>query len=388
MRDVLSGYIERKEMPGLVSLISHKDDVQVEVLGTRAMDSTAPMTRDTIFRIASITKPVTAVAAMILVEECKIRLDDSVEPWLPELANRRVLRSISSEIDDTVPATRAITLRDLLTSTMGFGSVMTLPNTYMIQKYIREYEIGGDGPPRPAKAPATDEWMRRLGLLPLMAQPGERWMYNVSVDVLGVLIERIAGQRLEKFMQERIFDPLGMRDTAFNVPPEKLDRFLPAYYMNYETNTLEVYDGVENSDWVPPPPFESGAGGLVSTINDYFAFCRMMLNEGRLNDEEILSRASVDLIASDQLTPKQRAGAELFFGDFSSWGFCVAVDIRRREVYHTPGRFGWTGGLGTTAYIDPAEDMIGILFTQRMMDSPDPPRYMSDFWTTAYTAMD
>ena len=114
----------------------------------------------------------------------------------------------------------------------------------------------------------------------------------------------------------------------------------------------------------------------------------MMLNEGRLNDEEILSRASVDLIASDQLTPKQRAGAELFFGDFSSWGFCVAVDIRRREVYHTPGRFGWTGGLGTTAYIDPAEDMIGILFTQRMMDSPDPPRYMSDFWTTAYTAMD
>src|SRR5690349_11941646 len=122
MRDVLSGYIERREMPGLVSLISHKDDVQVEVLGTRAMDSTAPMTRDTIFRIASITKPVTAVAAMILVEECKIRLDDSVEPWLPELANRRVLRSISSEIDDTVPATRAITLRDLLTSTMGFGS--------------------------------------------------------------------------------------------------------------------------------------------------------------------------------------------------------------------------------------------------------------------------
>ena len=388
MRDVLSGYIERKEMPGLVSLISHKGDVQVEVLGTRAMDSTAPMTRDTIFRIASITKPVTAVAAMILVEECKIRLDDSVEPWLPELAKRRVLRSISSEIDDTVPAARAITLRDLLTSTMGFGSVMAMPNTYMIQKYIREYQIGGDGPPRPAKAPATDEWMRRLGLLPLMAQPGERWMYNVSVDVLGVLVERVAGQRFGKFMQERIFDPLGMRDTAFNVPPEKLDRFLPAYYMNYKTNTLEVYDGVENSDWVSPPPFESGAGGLVSTINDYFAFCRMMLNEGRLNGEEILSRASVDLIASDQVTPKQRAGAELFFGDFSSWGFCVAVDIRRREVYHNPGRFGWTGGLGTTAYIDPAEDMIGILFTQRMMDSPDPPRYMSDFWTAAYTAMD
>lgn len=388
MRDVMSGYIERKEMPGLVSLISHKDDVQVDVLGTKALDSTAPMTRDTIFRIASITKPVTGVAAMILVEECKIRLDESVEPWLPELANRRVLRSISSEIDDTVSAARAITLRDLLTSTMGFGSVMARPGTYPIQTYIRQYKIGGDGPPRPAQAPSTDEWMRRLGSLPLMAQPGERWMYNVSVDVLGVLIERVAGNSFGQFMRERIFDPLGMRDTAFNVPAEKLDRFLPAYCMNYQTNTLEVYDGVEDSDWVPAPPFESGAGGLVSTINDYFAFCRMMLNEGSLNGEQILSPASVGLIASDQLTAKQRAGAELFFGDFSSWGFCVAVDTRRREVYHTPGRFGWTGGLGTTAYMDPAADMIGILFTQRMMDSPDPPRFMSDFWTLAYTAMD
>src|SRR5262249_15229775 len=158
------------------SLVSHDEDVHVDVLGTRGFDSSAPMTRDTIFRIASISKPVTAVAAMILVEECKIRLDESIEPWLPELANRRVLRSISSELDDTVPADRAITVRDLLTSVMGFGSVMAMPNTYQIQKYIREYKIGGDGPPRPAKAPATDEWMRRLGSLPLLAQPGERWM--------------------------------------------------------------------------------------------------------------------------------------------------------------------------------------------------------------------
>lgn len=387
MRDVMSGYIERKEMPGLVALINHGDDVEVQVLGTKALDNPAPMTRNTIFRIASISKPVTGVAAMILVEDCKIRLDQSVEAWLPELANRRVLRSISSELDDTVPAARAITVRDLLTSVMGFGSVMAMPNTYLIQKYIREYKIGGDGPPRPAQAPSTNEWMGRLGSLPLLAQPGERWMYNVSVDVLGVLIERVAGKSFGEFMRERIFDPLGMRDTGFNVPLEKADRFLPAYYMNYETNTLEVYDGVEDSDWVPPPPFESGAGGLVSTIDDYFAFSRMMLNRGRINGEQILSRASVDLIASDQLTPKQRAGAELFFGDFSSWGFCVAVDTRRREVYQTPGRFGWTGGLGTTAYMDPAEDMIGILFTQRMMDSPDPPKYMSDFWTVAYTAM-
>src|SRR5262249_34370245 len=152
--------------------------------------------------------------------------------------------SISSDLDDTVPATRAITVRDLLTSVMGFGSVMASPNLYPIQRYIRDYKIGGDGPPRPARTPATDEWLRRLGSLPLMAQPGERWMYNVSVDVLGVLIERVAGMSLGEFMRERIFDPLGMRDTGFNVPPEKTDRFLPAYYMNYQTNMLDVYDGV------------------------------------------------------------------------------------------------------------------------------------------------
>src|SRR5882757_1276365 len=163
MHQAMSGFVERKEMPGLVALVSRGDDVHVEAVGTLAFDRPAPMRRDTIFRIASITKPITAVAAMILVEECKIRLDDSIEPWLPELANRRVLKSISSELDDTVPAQRAITLRDLLTYRMGFGSVMAMPDTYPIQKLIREYRIGGDGPPRPAQTLGTDEWLQKLG---------------------------------------------------------------------------------------------------------------------------------------------------------------------------------------------------------------------------------
>ena len=176
MHHVLSGHVQRKAMPGLVALVNHYDDVHVEVLGTQSFANPAPMKHDTIFRIASITKPITAVAAMILVEECKLQLDESIEPWLPELANRRVLKSISSPIDDTVPAQRAITVRDLLTYRMGFGSVMAMPDTYPIQKLIREYRIGGDGPPRPSQAPNTDEWLKRLGSLPLMAQPGERWM--------------------------------------------------------------------------------------------------------------------------------------------------------------------------------------------------------------------
>jgi len=216
------------------------------------------MKRDTIFRIASITKPITAVAAMILVEECKLRLDESIEPWLPELANRRVLKSISSQLDDTVPALRAITLRDVLTYRMGFGSVMAMPDTYPIQKSIREYRIGGDGPMLPTLAPATEEWLQKLGSLPWMAQPGERWMYQVSGDVLGVLVARVSGQSLGTFMRQRIFDPLGMKDTAFHVPSEKIARLPGFYFFNHQTNTLDVFDDAANSAWLSEPPFESG----------------------------------------------------------------------------------------------------------------------------------
>jgi CubicO group peptidase (beta-lactamase class C family) len=388
MREILSGHIERKEMPGLVYIVSRQDDVHLEALGSLVFDQPAPMKRDTIFRIASLSKVVTAVAAMILVEECKIRLDDSIEPWLPELGNRRVLKSISSQLDDTVPALRAITLRDLLTYRMGFGSVMAMPGTYPIQKFIREYRIGGDGPMLPSEACGMDEWLQQLGSLPLMAQPGERWMYHVSGDVLGALIARVSGGSFGTFLRERIFDPLGMNDTAFYVPPEKLHRLPAFYFFNRQTNRLDYFDDVTQSAWSSEPLSESGGGGLVSTIDDYFAFSRMLLNKGRHGREQILSRASVELMTSDQLTPEQRAGADIFFGAFSSWGLGMAVDIQRREIYHNPGRFGWTGGYGTTAYTDPANGMIGILFTQRMMDSPEPPKVFTDFWTLAYSAME
>jgi CubicO group peptidase (beta-lactamase class C family) len=225
--------------------------------------------------------------------------------------------------------------------------------------------------------------MGRLGSLPLMAQPGEKWMYHTGADVLGVLISRVAGKSLGAFFAERIFEPLGMTDTGFFVPAEKLGRFTPCYFFDRQKGRLEAFDGVENSAWGAPPPFEMGGGGLVGTVDDYFAFCRMMLNGGG----EILSRASVELMTSDQLTAEQRVGSEMFFGDFSSWGLGMAVDIARREIFHTPGRFGWTGGLGTTVYTDPAEGVIGILFTLRAMDSPVPPKVFSDFWTLAYAAV-
>jgi len=235
MHQVLSGHIERKQMPGLVALVSHGDDVRLETLGTLAFDNSAPMQRDTIFRIASITKVITAAAAMILLEECKFRLDDPIDPWLPELANRRVLKSISSEVDDTVPASRAITVRDLLTYCMGFGSIMAMPGTYPIQKLIRDYRLGGDGPMLPSQAPPLEQWLHKLGSLPLLAQPGERWMYHTSGDVLGALIARASGQSFGTFLRERIFDPLGMKDTAFYVPPEKISR-LPGFYSLQSSN--------------------------------------------------------------------------------------------------------------------------------------------------------
>jgi CubicO group peptidase (beta-lactamase class C family) len=387
LHHVLSGYIHRGDIPGIVALVSCRGDVHVETLGTMSMGHPTPMKRDTIFRIASISKPITAVAAMILIEECKLRLDDSIEPWLPELANRRVLRSIASEPDDTIPANRAITVRDLLTYRMGFGSVMAMPDTYPIQKLIRELQIGGDGAPLPAKLPPAEEWLRRLGSLPWMAQPGERWLYHVSADVLGMLIARVSGQSLSSFLRERIFDPLGMKDTAFHVPTDKIDRLPPSYRFNHHTQTLEIFDDVANSAWRPEPPFESAGGGLVSTVDDCFAFASMMLNKGSYGRERVLSRAAVELMTSDQLTPQHREGAEIFFGSNRSWGFGMAVDTKRDELFRTPGRFGWDGGLGTSAYIDPVEGVIGILFTQRMMDSPQPPPVFSDFWNLVYGAV-
>ena len=172
------------------------------------------------------------------------------------------------------------------------------------------------------------------------------------------------------------------------MPSGKIERLTPSYFFNRQTNPLDLFDDVVNTAWQPEPPFESGGGGLVSTIDDYFAFSRMMLNKGRHGRGQILSRASVELMTSDQLTPEQRAGCEVFFGTHSSWGFGMAVDIQRNEIFHTPGRFGWTGGHGTSAYTDPAEGMIGIIFTPRMMDSPEPPKVFTDFWTLAYGAME
>jgi CubicO group peptidase (beta-lactamase class C family) len=221
-----------------------------------------------------------------------------------------------------------------------------------------------------------------------MAQPGERWMYHVSADVLGVLIARVSGQSLGTFMRERVFNPLGNERHCIPRVFRKNRALACVLVLRSSDEHAGFEHDVANSAWRPEPPFESGGGGLVSTIDDYFAFSRMMLNNGRHGREQVLSRAAVELMTSDQLTPEQRAGSEIFFGAYRSWGFGMAVEIQRNEIFRTPGRFGWDGGLGTSANTDPAEGMIGIVFTQRMMDSPEPPKVFTDFWTMAYGAME
>jgi CubicO group peptidase (beta-lactamase class C family) len=388
MHDVMAGHVERGGAPGLVALVSRRGETYVEVIGVKAVGGSDPIQRDTIFRISSMTKPITAAATMLLVEECKLRLDEPVDRLLPELANRRVLARLDGPLDDTVPAKRPITVRDLLTFRMGFGQMMAPPDAYPILKAASERQIGM-GPPSPATMPAPDEWIRRLGALPLMRQPGERWMYNTGSDTLGVLIARAVGQPLETFLRERIFEPLGMKDTGFSVPASKIDRLATSYWTHPETKALAVYDEAAGGQWSRPPAFPSGAGGLVSTIDDYLAFGQMLLNRGMHSGERILSRLSVEAMTTDQLTPEQKAISGLVPGYFDShgWGFGVAIVTRRDDIAAVPGRFGWDGGLGTSWYSDPQEDMVGILLTQRAWTSPSPPDVCRDFWTLAYQAI-
>jgi CubicO group peptidase (beta-lactamase class C family) len=389
MHNVMAGYIERGELPGLVSLISYKGETHVDVIGHKAFGGEEPMQRNSIFRISSMTKPITAAATMILLEECRLRLDDPVDQWLPELANRQVLKQLDAPLDETVPANRPLKVRDLLTFTMGFGQIMAAPDAYPILKAANDQQIGM-GPPSPATHPAPDEWLHRLGALPLMYQPGDRWMYNTGSDVLGVLISRVTGQPFEAFLRERIFEPLGMKDTGFSVPSTSLDRFTPDYWNNPETGERVLFDDVDNSQWRNPPAFPSGAAGLVSTIDDYFAFSQMMLSFGKYQGQRILARPTVELMTTDQLTSQQKAISGLFPGDFDGigWGFGVSMVTKRDDIASVPGRYGWEGGLGTSWHSDPKEDMTTILMTPCALSSPTGTNSFHDFWTLAYQAID
>lgn len=389
MHEILTGYVERGDVPGLVALVSRRGETYVDMIGTSAYGVATPLRRDSIFRISSMSKPITAAATMILVEEGKLRLEEPVDALLPELAERQVLRRIDGPLEETVPANRSITVRDLLTFRLGFGQMMARVEDYPILQEAAAQHIGMASP-HPSEFPEPNEWIRRLGSLPLMHQPGEKWMYNTGSDVLSVLIARASGQPFETFLKERIFEPLGMSDTGFSVPAPMLDRLVTSYVNSLTSGEPQVYDEPKSGEWSRPPVFASGAGGLVSTVDDYLAFARMMLSRGKYGNGQLLSRFSVETMTTDQLTPEQKAVSGLFPDSFDShgWGFGVSIVTRRDDIWAVPGRYGWDGGLGTSWFSDPSEDLVGILMTQRAWSSPRPPNVCIDFWTQAYVSID
>lgn len=373
-RQAAERHVGDDKVPGLVALMAHGDAVHAEALGTLRIGG-PPVARDSVFRIASTTKPITAAATLALAAEGLIDLDEPVDRLLPELAGRRVLTAMDGPLDDTVPARRAISARDLLTFTFGFGIVTEMflaPEPWPVVAAAAELKLGTIGPPEPQSQPDPDTWIAGLGSLPLLAQPGERWMYNTGASVLGVLAARAAGQPFADVLRTRLFEPLGMRDTAMWTT--RTDRLATLYQQS--PGGLAVRDEPDG-DWSKPPEFGDGAAGLVSTVDDLLAFARMLLRGG----SPVLPADAALAMTTGQLTAEQKArgglGPDFFSG--RSWGFCQAVS--------DSGAFGWDGGFGSSWLVDPARDLIIIVLTQVMFASSEPSQVHKDIQSAAYAAV-
>jgi CubicO group peptidase (beta-lactamase class C family) len=383
--DVMAGHVAADAVAGVAWLAARDDDVRVGVSGNLTRGTNVLVRRDSIFRISSMTKPIVAVAALILVEECRLRLEDPVDDVLPELGGRRVLVDPRGPIDGpTIDAQRPITVHDVLTFRLGLGMDFAAPWPQPLLEAMGSLQLG-DGPPAPHGPPAPDEWMRRLGTLPLLYQPGERWLYNTGSDVLGVLVARVAGQPLEVFLRDRVFGPLSMDDTGFAT--SNLDRLSTCYTLDPESGKPVVYDAPDGQ-WSKPPAFPSGAGGLVSTLDDIYSFGRMLSSGGRLPDgSRLLSRASVEAMTTDHIGAAAGAPAPVPDGS-QGWGFGVGVQVRRTGLVPTIGTYGWAGGLGTSWANDPTEGIIGVVLTTDAFASAFPPATIRDFWTCVYASID
>jgi CubicO group peptidase (beta-lactamase class C family) len=380
LHDSVAAHVADGVAPGLITVVANGEDVHIDAFGTPSFVDKTPLARDAIFRLASLTKPITAVATLSLVEEGRLRLDQPIDDLLPELADRHVLRAIDAELDDTVPANRPITVEDLLSYRFGFGSVMAPPGSYPIQRAEAEAGLQSiGGPPWPPGTHDVDSWIGALGSMPLMYQPGEHWLYNTSGQVLGVLLARACGKDLESVFRERVFEPLGMTDTGFTVPTDQLGR-LTTFYVGDETGKLSVLDDPGDSWWSTPRSFPDASGWLVSTIDDYWKFVSMVLAGGTGQGERILSPETVALMTADRLTPAQREASTLFLGQNEGWGLGLAVAAARSSDPRLPCGSGWDGGTGTTWRTNPHTGVTGIFFMQRQATSPVPPPIIEDFW--------
>jgi CubicO group peptidase (beta-lactamase class C family) len=382
VRELLERHVDSGFVPGMAAVLARCGEVRIEATGHLAFEgagSRTPMAGDTICRMASMTKPIVAACAMTLVEDGTLRLDDPVDDLLPELADMTVLADPHGSLDDTVPMKRPITPRDLLTFTLGTGMVPAEPGTVPISD-----ALGALG------APPPDEWIRKLGALPLVHQPGERWLYDTGADVTGVLIARATGRSFGDAVRERICGPLGMHDTAFSVDGESIGRLATAYERDNAPTGEPVVDDAPDGWCSRPPAFESGGGGLVSTAEDYLAFATALLAGGSHHGQRVLSRSSVTLMTSDHLTPEQKAVSGFWPGYFDTmgWGFGVSIRTSRTQPGPSVGSYGWYGKYGTAWYNDPAEDMTTIFIMQRAHAGDQRLPMWSDLWTAAYQAID
>jgi CubicO group peptidase (beta-lactamase class C family) len=371
LRAVAEQYVGDDRVPGLVALLASGPDVHVEALGCLTIGG-APVEPDSVFRIASTTKPITAAATLVLVDEGLLALDEPVDLLLPELAGRRVLRRMDGPLAETVPAERAITTRDLLTFTFGFGmaaEMFAAAQPWPVVQAVEALRLSTLGPPDPAVPPDPDTWIAGLGSLPLLAQPGERWLYNTGAHVLSVLNARAAGMPFPEVLRSRIFGPLGMRDTGFVA--EDVRRFATAYRPT--PDGLVVGDEPDGA-WSAPPAFPDGAAGLVSTVDDLLAFARMLLAGG----QPVLSSSLAQEMTVDQLSAEQRVSGQAFL-DGAGWGFGLAVQ--------ESGAYGWDGGLGTSWLVDPVRDLVVIVLTQRMFESPSLPPVHREIRAAAFRAL-
>jgi len=360
LSEIVEVAVAQGQAPGVVAAVAHGDETYVTAAGAMAVDG-PPMRADTVFRISSVTKPITAAVILGLIEDGRLSLDEPVDRLLPELAGRRVLRRPDGPLDDTVEAERPVTVRDLLTFTWGFGmqgAMFSGPEPWPVVAAAGERELASFGPPDPVTTPEPDTWLRRLAELPLLAQPGERWLYSAGSQVLGVLAARAGGAPFDEVMRERVFEPLGMRDTGFYAADPA--RLATAY--ENRGGRLAVTDPPDGA-WSRPPRFPDGAGGLVSTAADLLAFGRMLLGDGG----PVLTAGTVAEMTRDQLTSRQRAQVWpgfSFLGD-RGWGYGVSV--------LADGSYTWEGGLGTTWVNVPDQDLTVVVLTQRAADETGMP---------------
>ncbi|MFF2085041.1 serine hydrolase domain-containing protein [Nocardia sp. NPDC058176] len=362
----LGAHVAADELLGLAWLVAIGDQVHTGAVGHHDESRTAPVRADNLFRISSMTKPLTAVAASILIDEGLLDPAAPVDELLPELADRQVLVHPGAAVTDTVAAHRPITVEDLLTFRLGWGMDFADFTPKPFDDAWSELELGW-GPPTPARMLPPDLWLARLGQLPLQFQPGERWLYHVGAQILGFLVARAAGISLSQFLADRVLGPLGMVDTGFAVPADKLARFGPQY--TERDGVRVVYDPVDGQ-WASPPVFEGGGDGLVSTLADYHRFARMLRDGGVLDGARILSERAVTAMTTNHLAAEQLARGGPGPGDSAGWGYGVAVQLRDDPAGAPAGAYGWAGGLGSTW--SNAGEVIAILLSNQSWGEAGP----------------